>query len=111
MGKKKITKEPKPVKGKAKEEEAPEPEKVTQPASAKKKSKKAAKENGDINLFSASFEERISEFKNFYQDFLERKAATDGSNLDEELEKVTENVSQKIEEACSEVLKEDLKDA
>ena len=42
---------------------------------------------------------------------MERKAASDGSNLDEELEKVTENVSLKIEEACSEVLKEDLKDA
>ena len=111
MGKKKITKEPKPVKGKAKEEEAPEPEKVPQPTSAKKKNKKAAKEATDINLFSASFEKRIEEFKSFYQNFLDRKAATEGSNVDEELEKVTENVSQKIEEACSEVLKEDLKDA
>ena len=111
MGKKKITKEPKPVKGKAKEEEAPEPEKVAQPTSAKKKGKKAPKETSDITLFSASFEKRIEEFKNFYQDFLERKAVAESSNLDEELEKVTENVSQKIEEACSEVLKEDLKDA
>ena len=42
---------------------------------------------------------------------MERKAVAESSNLDEELEKVTENVSQKIEEACSEVLKEDLKDA
>ena len=64
-----------------------------------------------MTIFSESFEKRIAEFKNFYHDFLEKKAASENTNLNEELEQVAEKVSGKIEEACSAVLKEDLQQA
>ena len=52
MGKKKITKEPKSAKGKAKEEEKDEPDVVPEPTSAKKKGKKNNKSSAEINIFS-----------------------------------------------------------
>lgn len=64
-----------------------------------------------MTIFSESFEKRIAEFKNFYHDFLEKKAASENTDLNEELEQVAEKVSGKIEEACSAVLKEDLQQA
>ena len=111
MGKKKITKDSKPVKGKAKEQEREEPEKVVERPSAKKKGRKTVHDSNDLTLFSSSFEKRIGEFKNFYHDFLEKKAASENTDLNEEFEQVTEKVSAKIEEACSAVLKEDLEQA
>ena len=111
MGKKKITKEPKSAKGKAKEEERDEPDVAPEPTSAKKKVKKSNKSSSEINIFSESFENRINQFKSFYNDFLARKAESGNVDLNEELDRVTEKVSGKIEEACSAVLKEDLKEA
>ena len=111
MGKKKIVKETKPLKGKAKEEERDQPENVPEPPSAKKKGRKPGKSSADITVFSESFEKRIAEFKDFYRDFLDRKAASDNTDMHEEMGQVAERVSARIEEACSAVLKDDLRQA
>ena len=52
MGKKKITKEPKSAKKKAKGEDAPEPEDVPVSAPSKKKANKASKSSSEVNIFS-----------------------------------------------------------
>ena len=52
MGKKKITKEPKSARKKAKEEDAPEPEDVPVSAPSKKKANKASKSSSEVNIFS-----------------------------------------------------------
>ena len=111
MGKKKIVKETKPLKGRPKEEERDEPENVPEPSSAKKKGRKPNKGPADIAVFSESFEKRIVEFKDFYRDFLERKASSDNTDMHEEMGEVARRVSAKIEEACSAVLKDDLRQA
>ena len=81
-----------------------------------KKSGKAAKGgkslpvSSDLNIFSDSFKNRISEFANFYKELLKRKACGGDMDLEEELEKVTNKVSEKIEVACSKVIRAELSD-
>ena len=111
MGKKKITKEPKGGKSKPKEQEPDEPVVVPEPTPAKKKTtsrKSAPKNEGEINIFSESFKDRISEFSEFYKEFLSHKAAHEDADLSGEMDTVTKRVSENIELACSKVLKEEL---
>lgn len=110
MAKKRIMKETKPLKGKPKEVEREEPEPVVEPPSAKKKGRKIAKGASDITVFSASFEKRMGQFREFYRDFLEKKAEPEG-DMGEEMGEVAKRVSTKIEEACSAVLRENLREA
>lgn len=74
------------------------------------KSAKVAQPTSELNIFSDSFKNRISEFTTFYKEFLERKAASEDVESSNELDRVTKKVSEEIEVACSKVLKHELND-
>jgi hypothetical protein len=78
----------------------------------KKKGGKSAKvaQPSELNIFSDSFQNRISEFTTFYKEFLERKAVSEDVESSNELDRVTKKVSEEIEVACSKVLKNELND-
>ena len=62
-----------------------------------------------MTIFSESFEKRIAEFKNFYHDFLEKKAASENTDLNEELEQRVRNKAEQLEESFRQLHKEEKK--
>ena len=62
-----------------------------------------------MNIFSDDFNNKISNFKEFYNEFIDLRGGD--SDKEQVLQEVTERVAESLENACSKVLKEDIQEA